>query len=236
MLDQLKGQSDMFRSRLVLSLLIAAELSIGCGGPPPRPVRPMRPEMETSDAASTPTPDSGLSTTSSKPDAVKNEHDMPIRPVELIETDWAGLQSLIEQQKGKIVVVDVWSTACEPCMKEFPFLIALHQRFLNDVTAISFDVDYAGIKSKPPSYYRERVLKFLGSQIENSVLHRMCTTAAEDLFDAIKLDSIPAVYVYGRDGTLLKRFDGSSGESEGVSYEKQVIPLVGDLVQRDPAK
>ena len=226
----------MFRSRLVWGLLIAAEISVGCGGPPPRPVRPMRPDMETTDAASTLAPDAVVSATSSKPDPVEKEHDIPVRPVELIESDWAGLQSLVEQQKGKIVVVDVWSTACEPCMKEFPFLIGLHQRFPNDVTAISFDVDYAGIKNKPPTYYRERVVKFLGSQIENSVLHRMCTTAAEDLFDAIKLDSIPAVYVYGRDGALLKRFDGSSGESEGVSYEKQVIPFVGDLVQRDPAK
>ncbi len=226
----------MFRSRLVWGLLIVAEFSAGCGGPPPRPVRPMRPDLETSDAASTPAPDAVVSATSSKPDPAENENDKQIRPVELIESDWAGLQSLIEQQKGKIVVVDVWSTACEPCMKEFPFLIGLHQRFPNDVVAISFDVDYAGIKNKPPTYYRERVVKFLASQIENSVLHRMCTTAAEDLFDAIKLDSIPAVYIYGRDGALLKRFDGSSGESEGVSYEKQVIPFVGDLVQRDSAK
>ena len=225
----------MFRFRFVWGLLIAVELSVGCGGPPPRPVRPMRPDMETSDAASTPATDTVASATSSGPEPVEKEHDMPIRPVDLVESDWAGLQALVEQHKGKIVVVDVWSTACEPCMKEFPHLIALHQRFPNDVIAISFDVDYAGIKNKPPAYYRERVLKFLGSQIENSVLHRMSTTAAEDLFDAIKLDSIPAVYVYGRDGALLKRFDGSTGESEGVSYEKQVIPFVGDLVPRVPA-
>jgi thiol-disulfide isomerase/thioredoxin len=223
----------MFRSRCVWGLLIAAELSVGCGGPPPRPVRPMRPEIETSEAASTPAP--SASVTSSDSDRAEKAGDTSTRSVDLIELDWKGLQSLIESHKGKIVVVDVWSTACEPCMKEFPHLINLHQRFPNDVTAISFDVDYAGIKNKPPTYYRERVLKFLGSQIENSVLHRMCTTAAEDLFDAIKLDSIPAVYVYGRDGALLKRFDGSTGESEGVSYEKQVIPFVGDLVQRDPA-
>ena len=69
-------------------------------------------------------------------------------------------------------------------------------------------------------------------QVENQYLEVTLPGAV----DAIKLDSIPAVYVYGRDGALLKRFDGSSGESEGVSYEKQVIPFVGDLVQRDPAK
>ena len=196
----------------------------------------MRPDMETSEAASTSDKDAVAAATPSDADPAEKENEMPLRPVNLVESDWAGLQSLIEQHKGKIVVVDVWSTACEPCMKEFPQLIALHQRFPHDVTAISFDVDYAGIKNKPPAYYRERVLKFLGSQIENTVLHRMSTTAAEDLFDAIKLDSIPAVYVYGRDGALLKRFNGLTGESEGVSYEKQVTPYVGDLVQRDTIK
>ena len=157
----------MFRSRFVWVLLIAAEFSVGCGGPPPRPVRPTRPDMETSDVTSTTAGDAVSVATPSDADSAEKENEMPIRPVDLVESDWTGLQALVEQHKGKVVVVDVWSTACEPCMKEFPHLIALHQRFPNDVIAISFDVDYAGIKSKPPAYYRERVLKFLGSQIEN---------------------------------------------------------------------
>lgn len=165
----------------------------------------------------------------SKPDDVAPVK--AVKPVELIDANWDELQGLIAEQQGKIVVVDIWSTACEPCMTEFPHLISLQQRFPDDVVAISFDVDYAGIKNKPPAYYRERVLNFLGSQVENQVLHRMCTTAAEELFDAIKLDSIPAVYVYGRDGQLLKRFTGSTAESEGVSYEKQVLPYVGDQIK-----
>ena len=153
------------------------------------------------------------------------------RDVDLVEATWAELQSLVEQHRGKIVVVDLWSTACEPCMKEFPHLIELQQRFPDDVVAISFDVDYAGIKNKPPGFYRERVLDFLGTQPENQVLHRMCTIPAEDLFNDIKLDTIPAIYVYGREGQLLKRFDG-----EGLSYEKQVIPFVGDHVQAATSK
>ena len=63
----------------------------------------------------------------------------------------------------------------------------------------------------------------------------MCNTAAEDFFDEIKLDSIPAVYVYGRDGSPVKRFEGSSGQADGVSYEKRVIPFVDDLVKSHKA-
>lgn len=151
-------------------------------------------------------------------------------PAELIEANWSELQSLVAQHKGKIVVVDLWSTACEPCLKEFPNLIVLHKRYPGDVVAISFDLDYAGIKNKPPAFYTERVRKFLDSQAENTVLHRMCTTPADELFTEIKLDSIPAIYVYGQDGNLARRFEGPSGQGEGVSYEKQVFPFVEELV------
>jgi thiol-disulfide isomerase/thioredoxin len=151
--------------------------------------------------------------------------------VELTECNWSELQALIAEKKGKIVVVDVWSTACEPCMKEFPHLVELQKQYPNDVVGISFDIDFAGMKNKPVNYYRERVLKFLGSQAQSSLIHRMCTTPADELFTEIKLDSIPAVYVYGREGNLAKRFEGSTDGGDGVSYQKQVVPLVEELVK-----
>ena len=64
----------------------------------------------------------------------------------------------------------------------------------------------------------------------------MSTKPADELFDEMKLDSIPAVYVYGRDGQLAKRFDGPSDGGEGISYEQQVIPFVGNLVNQAVSK
>jgi len=188
-------------------------------------------------ATSTPLPVTNPTSSSSNADTTKDSSVAESKSapaastkIDLVETDWAGLQSLIAEHKGKVVVVDVWSTACEPCMKEFPNLVALKKKYPDQVTAISFDIDFAGIPKKPVSFYRERVLEFLQKQGESAVIHRMCTTAADDLFGEIKLDSIPAVYVYGKDGGLAKRFDGSSGGGE-VSYETQVNPFVDDLVK-----
>lgn len=221
----------MIRSRMIWVYLIAIGFVEGCSGAA---------GISHSDPAQTPTEATAPAAAAVVNDGQVTESQSvsdeatqakPQNSVELIDSTWAELQTLIAEHKGKIVVVDMWSTACEPCMTEFPHLISLHQRFPNDVVAISFDVDYAGIKNKPPEFYRERVLNFLGSQVENQVLHRMSTVAADELFDEIKLDSIPAVFVYGRDGELLKRFSGSVDGSEGVSYEKQVLPFVGDLVK-----
>ena len=47
------------------------------------------------------------------------------------------------------------------------------------------------------------------------------------LFEKLDLASIPAVYVYGKDGKLAKRFAG-----EEVHYDKEVLPLVAELLKK----
>lgn len=221
----------MLRKMLVASLS-ATLLVTGCGKPPAT-VRPTRPEAETSDTKTeTPTTTAAAAT---EPKLEEPTSASDVQEIELVETDWKGVQKLIGEQTGKIVVLDVWSTACEPCMKEFPHLIELQKAHPNDLVCISFDVDYAGMRNKPVQFYRERVLKFLSSQEKNTVLHRMCTTAADELFDEIKLDSIPAVYVYGRDGKEAKQFRGAGDGGEGISYEKQVVPFVDELLKQAAA-
>lgn len=218
----------MHRHFCATGVLIWLSFSSGCServqAPATRPARPeMPPPISTGKPEPTDSPPSSDETAAKATSTTK--------PVDLVESNWSELQSLIGEKKGKIVVVDIWSTSCEPCMKELPHLITLQKKYPDDVVAITFDIDYVGIKNKPPTYYRERVLKVLGSQEESTVLHRMCTTAAEDFFDEIKLDSIPSVYVYGRDGSSVKRFEGSTEQANGVSYEKRVIPFVDELVK-----
>ena len=48
---------------------------------------------------------------------------------------WEDTQALIASHKGKVVIVDLWSTSCEPCMREFPNLVALHKKFGTDKIA-----------------------------------------------------------------------------------------------------
>lgn len=148
--------------------------------------------------------------------------------------NWEQLQELVASHKGKVVVVDIWSTACEPCLREFPRLVALQQRHPQDVVCIGFDCDFAGAKNKPVAYYRERVLKALNSMDAGQVINGMSTLAADELFQKIDLDSIPAVYVYDRAGKVAKRFDNrtpASPTEEGISYELQIDPLVAELVK-----
>lgn len=169
----------------------------------------------------------GSTTLAAEPDATARE------AVKLTAATWEEVQKVVAGARGKVVVLDVWSTACQPCMEEFPHLVKL-QKQQPDTVCISISVDYAGIRSKPPEYYRERVETFLAEQKAGVVKNYLCNQPADEVFEKIELDSIPAVYVYGRNGKLAQRFDNRTPAkpgSEGISYETQVLPLVDKLVK-----
>lgn len=154
--------------------------------------------------------------------------------VELTAGTWEDVEALIRKNKGQIVVVDIWSTSCLPCMTEFPNLVKLHDVHKDKVVCVSFNVDYVGIKSKPADYYRPRVEKFLKEQ-KAVFTNYLCAKESDKVFEALELSSIPAVYVYDAEGKLAKRFDGSlldDGEEEAFTYEMDINPFVDDLLKK----
>ena len=152
--------------------------------------------------------------------------------VNLQEGTWKDVTALVKESTGKVVVVDLWSTSCLPCVEEFPHLVKLQKQHKENLVGVSFNLDYAGIRSKPPTYYRPRVEKFLKK--EKAELHNFLSTdEAIEVMDALDILSIPAVYVYDKSGKLVKRFDESTlkdGEDKAFTYEKDINPLVEKLL------
>ena len=152
--------------------------------------------------------------------------------VSLKEGTWKDVETLIQKSSGKLVVVDIWSSSCLPCKKEFPNLVKLNQDHPSDIVCVSFNLDFAGIRSKPPSYYRPRVEKFLKEQ--KAAFHNyLCTVEAFECLEELDLASMPAVYVFGRDGKLAKRFDASlleDGEEEPFTYKDDINPFLSKLL------
>ncbi len=153
--------------------------------------------------------------------------------------DYAGIQMLIESYRGKVVVVDIWSTQCPPCIKELPGLVELDKAYSNDdVKCITVSLDYGGIAGESPEKYQApdgqlmKILTSIGVTCDNII----AADDSETMLKKLDLVAPPAVYVYGRDGKLAKRFDN---EGEGVTeataftYE-DVKPLVAELVKEKP--
>lgn len=161
-------------------------------------------------------------------DAAAASKEIPLKIL-----DWKQTQALVASHKGKVVVLDAWSLSCPPCVREFPSLVKLHkQHGAKDVVCISLSCEYEGIKKKPPESYREEVLKFLtkqGATFQNV----LSNVPSDELFTQMDLSSIPAVYVYGRDGKLAKRFDNEKIKTDADEFTyKDVTKLVEELIAK----
>jgi thiol-disulfide isomerase/thioredoxin len=174
-------------------------------------------------------------------DAVKNS-DAPASPPDTAASEvtldtgtWKDVEAIVTKNRGKIVVVDIWSLSCLPCMEEFPNLVALQMKSPEEIVCVGFNVDYAGIKTKPPETYRPRVEKFLKKNAA-AFPNILSSVEAEAVFGELKLVSIPAVYVYDREGKLAKRFDSSlltDGEEEAFTYKDDINPFVDGLLKSE---
>ncbi len=141
------------------------------------------------------------------------------------------IEKLIAGHKGKVVVMDCWSTSCDPCVKEFPNLVALHKQYGPEkVACISLSFDYEGL-GKPEDVVPvvEKFLKEQGATFDNIV----CREDSEKLCKKLNLASVPAVYVYKADGELAKRFDNENAAKpeDAFNYE-HVKKLVESLVSQ----
>jgi len=137
----------------------------------------------------------------------------------------AGLMAAVARHKGKVVVLDCWSTSCPPCVKEFPRLVALQERYRDQVVCMSVSLDFEGLD--PVDMLVPTVLRFLQEVKAGGVVNLIATEEADTMYKKLQLDSVPAVYVWKADGTLARRFD------EGDAKTRLGRPFTYDDVEAD---
>jgi thiol-disulfide isomerase/thioredoxin len=149
--------------------------------------------------------------------------------VDLRILDWEGLQQLLASHRGKVIVLDCWSTSCQPCIKEFPNLVELDKKQRDKgVACISLSFDYEGIGR--PEEQRDHVLAFL--QDKQATFDNVLSSLDSDaLSTKLDIPSIPAVFVYDQQGKLHRRFDNRHATENGGPFTyKQVQAVVEELL------
>jgi thiol-disulfide isomerase/thioredoxin len=118
--------------------------------------------------------------------------------------DFDGLQQLLADERGHVVVMDCWSTGCPPCVRDFPQLVALDRKYRErGLNCISLSFDYEGIGK--PAAQAPRVLQFLREQ-EATFDNVLSSVDSDSLYQKLQIASIPVVFVYDRQGKLRERF------------------------------
>lgn len=140
------------------------------------------------------------------------------------------LQALIDQQQGKVVVVQFWSTWCEPCKRMLPDLVELQKRVGEPVTAVSVNTDYHAGFQDPAESLRsevEPILKEHDVRFQNVI----SATPDEQLFERFGM-ATNGVIVYNQKGEVVERFAIPIDPEEPVafSFERDIEPLVRKLL------
>lgn len=71
------------------------------------------------------------------------------------EVDAQALARVLDSQKGRVVVLSFWATWCEPCVREFPDLVAL-ARERRDIAFVAVSIDEKEDRPLVESFLAER--------------------------------------------------------------------------------
>jgi thiol-disulfide isomerase/thioredoxin len=133
----------------------------------------------------------------------------------LPQIDGNGFKRELAKRKGKVVVVNLWATWCQPCREEFPALVKLHDNYrTRGVEVIVISVD--SITAEP------QVAEFLRQQRASMPAFIKKPGDSEKFINAIDRDwrgAIPYTVVYDHNG---KPFAKLLGDHSYAQFEEKV--------------
>lgn len=145
--------------------------------------------------------------------------------IDVKNVSYDGLKELVLKNRGKVVVVDFWSTTCSPCIKNFPHMIEMQHKYAKDgLVSISVSFDKIDDFTKTEQELKERVLRrltLLKSDLINVILDKGWDLAAEKF----RIKAIPSIYVFNRQGKWVQ-FGGDGKAVDAPAIEKLVVQLL----------
>jgi peroxiredoxin len=130
-----------------------------------------------------------------------------------------GRQVTLADYRGKVVLLNLWATWCEPCRVEMPSMERLYRRMGGpDFRVVAVSIDEEG-DSVVTAFARELGLTF-------DILHDQ-TAAMKQIYQAT---GVPESWVISRDGVIIKKVIGAS-EWDGPVNETLIRRLIDDRAQ-----
>jgi thiol-disulfide isomerase/thioredoxin len=126
------------------------------------------------------------------------------KPVAVEATTLAGLQQLMKNPTGKMLMINFWATWCGPCQVEYPELLTSYLWYR------SRDFEFVSVSVDAPSD-RAAVTRFLDehhSAIRNLQVDTEDVYAVQKAVDPKWQSGVPYTIVLAPDGTVVYRRDG----------------------------
>lgn len=205
---------------------------VGCGGSTPTPettqtgktATVITPTMEPPEGQSEPVIETPTNKATSVPAAANGAHELKIDIL-----DWDQTRAIVAAHPGQVVVFDLWATYCPPCLKELPGLVALQEKYPDQVVCVSVCLDYEGDPSIPPSQIESDIRPVLEKVKAHAVHNVLLSTSSEVLFKIIEHQSMPVAYIFDQAGQRVMVFPDLK-DPEEFTYAKDITPAVEKLL------
>jgi thiol-disulfide isomerase/thioredoxin len=129
-------------------------------------------------------------------------------------------KALLDNSKGKVILVNFWATWCPPCVKEFPELVKLY----NDYKDKEFVLMFISLDDK--SEYDSKLLPFLKKQGVDFTSYFGNFSNPETIMNYVDKSwqgEIPYTGIYDKDGKLVKSLLGNKTYEQFETEIKQVM-------------
>ena len=124
----------------------------------------------------------------------------PLLPAPAISfVDLAGNTVSLSEFTGKIVLVNLWATWCEPCLREMPSLERVQSRLGDKIAVVAISEDHGGRKAVEP-FIDKLGLKSIKIYLDpKSAMER-----------AFKVQGLPTSFLIDQKGRVLGRVEGAA--------------------------
>ena len=127
----------------------------------------------------------------------------PARPLnEMSWTSFDGNVSKLKDFKGKAILLDFWATNCAPCIEEIPHLLALKQKYGDDLMVVGMHVGDDEDRQNIPAFVEKLKIAYPLAYPDDALTRYIFENES----------AIPQTAVIDRNGVLIKKVVGFNGQ------------------------
>lgn len=124
-----------------------------------------------------------------------------------VTLDGTRRQKTLADYEGKVMLINVWATWCEPCRVEMPSIEKLHREFApQGLAVVAISVDDPGAQDRIRDFAKELGLTF-------EILHDPDKITSRNY----QVVAYPETFVVARDGTIRRKLIGAADWSSDAN-------------------